>query len=48
MGQTLIEKLVQRYAVGWPADRQVHTGDFVSLAPKHVMTHDNTSAVLAK
>ncbi len=48
MGQTLIEKLVQRYAVGWPADRQVHAGDFVSLAPKHVMTHDNTSAVLAK
>lgn len=46
--QTLIEKIVQRHAVGWPADRNVHAGDFVTVRPAHVMTHDNTAAVMNK
>ena len=48
MAQTLIEKIVTRYATGLPAGGQVHAGDIVSVRPKHVMTHDNTSAVIPK
>ena len=28
--------------------RKLRAGDFVSIKPHHVMTHDNTSAVLKK
>lgn len=48
MGQNRIEKIVQKYAVNLPADYMVHAGDFVTVRPKHVMTHDNSSAVIAK
>ena len=47
-GQTLVEKIVQRYAVDLPAGHTVHAGDFVYIRPAHVMTHDNTGAVMAK
>ncbi len=47
-GQTLLEKITQSYAVGLPPGRRVRAGAFVSVRPKHVMTHDNTSAVIPK
>ncbi|ORZ40333.1 homoaconitase [Catenaria anguillulae PL171] len=46
-GQTLIEKIVQRYTVG-ASPGLVRQGDFVSIQPHHVLTHDNTAAVLSK
>ncbi len=48
MPQTAIEKIVQRYAAGLEAGARVHAGDFVRIHPKHVMTHDNTGAVIPK
>lgn len=45
---TLVEKLATRYAVGLAPGRPVRSGDFVMIRPKHVMTHDNTGAVLPK
>ncbi|MEI7554438.1 homoaconitase [Candidatus Chlorohelix sp.] len=48
MGQTLIEKIVQRYAVGLKPGQKVYSNDFVLLKPRHVMTHDNTGAVIPK
>lgn len=48
MGQNRIEKIVQRHAAAWPAGRAVRAGDFVSIRPAHVMTHDNTAAVIPK
>ncbi len=48
MGQTAIEKIVTRYAVGLKPGQKVHAGDFVTIRPKHVMTHDNTGAVIPK
>ncbi|MFQ5492052.1 MAG: homoaconitase [Phycisphaerae bacterium] len=48
MAQTLIEKIVTRYAVGLADGERVHSGDIIAVQPKHVMTHDNTSAVIPK
>ncbi len=48
MGQTLIEKIVNRYAVGLEPGQKTHAGDYVAIRPKHVMTHDNTGAVIPK
>jgi homoaconitate hydratase len=47
MAQTVIEKIVQRHMVDGPK-RDVRAGDFVSLKPRHILTHDNTSAVIKK
>ncbi len=46
--QNLVEKIAQRYALGLGAAQQVRSGDFIAIAPAHVMTHDNTGAVIAK
>jgi homoaconitate hydratase len=46
MGQTVTEKITQRHAVG--ASGELHAGDCVTIRPKHVMTHDNTGAVIPK
>ncbi|KAJ3199004.1 mitochondrial Homoaconitase, partial [Dinochytrium kinnereticum] len=46
--QNLIERIVQKYAVGLPDGHVVRQGDFVSIAPEIVMTHDNTGAVMSK
>jgi homoaconitate hydratase len=46
--QTLIEKIAQAHAVGLEASHQVRSGDFLSVRPAHVMTHDNTAPVIAK
>jgi homoaconitate hydratase len=48
MAQTMVEKIAQAHlAEGAPA-RPLRAGDFVSIRPRHVMTHDNTSAVMKK
>ena len=48
MPQTLLEKITQSFAVGWPAGREVRSGDMVRIRPAHVMTHDNSGAVIPK
>ena len=47
MSQTVVEKIAQAHCTQGPK-RPLRSGDFVSLRPHHVMTHDNTSAVMAK
>ncbi len=47
MAQTIVEKIAQAYSTEGP-DRPLHAGDFVFIRPHHVMTHDNTSAVMKK
>jgi homoaconitate hydratase len=47
MGQTVVEKIAQAHMAEGP-ERQLRAGDFLSIRPRHVMTHDNTSAVMAK
>lgn len=47
MKQNLIEKIAQRFRAG-KADQPVQSGDFISIQPAHVMTHDNTGAVIPK
>jgi homoaconitate hydratase len=47
MGQTITEKIAQAHLAEGPK-RPLRAGDFVSIRPKHVMTHDNTSAVMKK
>ncbi|KAI9166572.1 Homoaconitase [Paramyrothecium foliicola] len=46
--QNLTEKIAQKYAVGLAPGKVVKAGDYISLAPHRVMTHDNTAAVLTK
>src|SRR5678810_956106 len=48
MALTLVEKIAARHADGLPKGSVVHAGDFVSIRPRHVMTHDNTGAVIPK
>ena len=48
MGQTLIEKIVERYTIGLKPYQKVYANDFVAVHPRHVMTHDNTGAVIPK
>jgi homoaconitate hydratase len=47
MPQTIVEKIAQRHMADGPK-RQLRAGDFLSIRPLHVMTHDNTSAVISK
>lgn len=46
--QTYIEKVVQKYAVDWDPAVKVQSGDYVSIQPATVMTHDNTGPVISK
>ncbi len=48
MGQTLVEKIVEHYTVGLKPGQPVHINDFVEVRPRHIMTHDNTGAVIPK
>ncbi len=48
MGLTLVEKIAARHADGLAAGTVVRAGDFISIRPRHVMTHDNTGAVIPK
>jgi homoaconitase len=47
MSQTVVEKIAQSHMTEGPK-RPLRAGDFVSIRPFHVMTHDNTSAVMSK
>src|SRR5437879_13825504 len=47
MPQTVVEKIAQSHMAegpSWP----LRAGDFLSIRPHRVMTHDNTSAVMSK
>lgn len=48
MGQTIVEKIAQAHMTTGPKNRLLKAGDFVTIRPAHVLTHDNTSAVLKK
>jgi homoaconitate hydratase len=48
MPQTITEKVVQSHAVNLPPGHEVRAGDMVTVRPFHVMTHDNTGAVMPK
>jgi len=47
MPQTIVEKIAQAHLADG-AKRPLRAGDFLSIRPDHVMTHDNTSAVMSK
>lgn len=47
MSQTVVEKIAQAHLASGPS-RKLRAGDFVSIRPLHVLTHDNTSAVMNK
>lgn len=47
MVQTMVEKIAQAHLAEGPK-RPLRTGDIISIRPRHVMTHDNTSAVMKK
>ena len=48
MAQTYVEKIAQKFAVGLEPGHEVHAGDYLSIRPAYVMTHDNTGAVIPK
>jgi len=48
MSQTAVEKIATRFAVGLPRGMVARSGDFITIRPRHVMTHDNTGAVIPK
>lgn len=48
MPLTLIEKIATRYAVNLPAGAAATQGQIVRIRPKHIMTHDNSGAVIPK
>jgi len=48
MPQNLVEKIAQAHALDLPEDHVVQSGDFLRVRPAHVMTHDNTGAVIPK
>jgi homoaconitate hydratase len=45
---TLVEKIATAHAVGLPPDETARPGDIITIRPAHVLTHDNTSAVISK
>jgi len=48
MAQNLIEKIAQKFAVNLDNETKIHSGDYIAIQPAHVMTHDNTGAVIPK
>jgi homoaconitate hydratase len=48
MGLTLVERIATRYAVGLAPGQSARQGQIIRIRPKHVMTHDNTGAVIPK
>lgn len=48
MPQNLVEKIAARHAVELESGHTVRSGDLLSIRPSHVMTHDNTGAVIPK
>lgn len=48
MSQNLVEKIARAFAVNLDEGQTVHSGDYISIRPAYVMTHDNTGAVIPK
>ena len=48
MAQNLIEKITQKVSLNIKDGQEVKSGEFVTIQPSYVMTHDNTSAVIPK
>ena len=48
MGQTVAEKIAQSHMTTGPKNRPLKAGDFLTMRPDHIMTHDNTAAVMSK
>lgn len=48
MAQNIIEKITQKYCLDLADEQKVQSGEFVTIQPAHVMTHDNTAAVMPK
>jgi homoaconitate hydratase len=50
MPLTLVEKIAAAHAApgSLKPGQSARAGDFIAIRPKHVMTHDNTSAVMSK
>ncbi|MFA7289511.1 MAG: homoaconitase [Melioribacteraceae bacterium] len=48
MKQTYTEKIAQKFAYGLEPGQSVKAGDYISIKPAFVMTHDNTGAVIPK
>jgi homoaconitate hydratase len=47
MGQTIVEKIAREHMTEGPK-RPLRPGDVIALRPRHLMTHDNTAAVISK
>lgn len=45
---TAVEKIATRFAPGRGEGNAVRSGEIVMIRPRHVMTHDNTGAVIPK
>ncbi|MCG8417947.1 MAG: 3-isopropylmalate dehydratase large subunit [Proteobacteria bacterium] len=48
MKLTLVEKIINRHALDKNRRTPLRSGDIAIVRPKHVMTHDNTSAIMEK
>ncbi|MCK9279942.1 MAG: homoaconitase [Melioribacteraceae bacterium] len=48
MKQTYTEKIAHKFAYGLEPGHSVRAGDYISIKPAYVMTHDNTGAVIPK
>lgn len=48
MSQNLVEKIAQWFAVDLDDGQVVSSGDYLSIRPAYVMTHDNSGAVIPK
>jgi homoaconitate hydratase len=48
MGQTIVEKVARSHMAEGPTDRPLRAGDFVTIRPRHVLTHDNSAPVMTK
>lgn len=48
MSQNLIEKIAQKFATHLKQGTRLHQGDFLFVSPGHILTHDNTGAVINK
>ncbi|GBE21935.1 MAG TPA: homoaconitase [Actinobacteria bacterium] len=46
--QTVVEAITQTHLAGTVKSGSVQAGDFVTIRPDHVLTHDNTAPVLKK
>lgn len=46
--QNLTEKIIQKYSVGLPQGKFVKTGDYVTIKPHALLTHDNSMPVINK